>query len=93
MNKYIITNYSKSQAKKLGVNIRPSSNPSKKIDVYKNDKKLASIGASDYMDYPTYIKERGLTYAKSRRKLYKKRHEKDRKVPNTPGYFADKILW
>ena len=28
-----------------------------------------------------------------KRKSYKARHEKDRNVKNTNGYFADKILW
>jgi hypothetical protein len=32
---YVITDYSKQQAKKLGVDLRQSSNPKKKIDIYK----------------------------------------------------------
>lgn len=28
-----------------------------------------------------------------RRKLYKARHEKDRHIVGTAGWFADKILW
>lgn len=30
---------------------------------------------------------------KKRRKLYKQRHEKDRHVIASSGYFADQILW
>ena len=30
---------------------------------------------------------------KERRRLYKIRHEKDRHIKNTAGYFADRILW
>ncbi len=90
---YKITKYSKTQAKKLGVEIRPSANKTKKIDVYKNNKKIASIGAIGYMDYPSFMEKNGIQYAKSRRKLYKIRHEKDRKVKGTAGYYADKILW
>jgi len=49
-------------------------------------------------DYPTYLAkekkgyyEKG--YANKRRKLYKERHEKDRHVSGSAGYYADKILW
>ena len=90
---YKITQYSKDQALKLGVNIKPSTNKKKKIDVFKNDKKIVSIGAINYDDYPTYIKKNGIKYADDRRRLYKIRHKKDRSVVNTAGYYADKILW
>eukprot|EP01038_Epipyxis_sp_PR26KG_P006641 gene6641-9117_t len=60
---YKITDYSYSKAKKLGVDIKPSKNKNKKIDVFKNDKKIASIGAIGYNDYPTYISKKGVEYA------------------------------
>ena len=90
---YEITNYSKEQAKKLGVQIKPSTRKDKKIDVFKNNEKVASIGGAGYKDYPTYMKTKGLEYAKERRKLYKERHEKDRHKKGSAGYYADKILW
>ena len=90
---YKITNYSKQQAKKLGVKIKPSTQKGKKIDVFKGDKKVASIGAIDYNDYPTYIKKFGRAYADDRRRLYKLRHEKYRNMPDTPSFYSDKILW
>ena len=90
---YQITDYTFQQAKKLGVDIKPSSNNKKKIDVMKNGNKIASVGAIGYADYPTYIKEKGLAYANERRKLYKIRHSKDRQKVGTNGYFADKLLW
>jgi hypothetical protein len=89
---YQITDYSYQQAKKLGVDIKPSKNKNKKIDVFKNGNKLASIGGKGYKDYPNYLKE-NKTLAEERRKLYKIRHEKDRKIKGSAGYFADKILW
>ena len=52
---YKIKDYSYQQAVKLGVEIKPSTNPKKKIDVYKNSKKIVSIGAMGYNDYPTYL--------------------------------------
>lgn len=93
MSSYRISDYSKEKAKKLGVTIKPSSNPLKKIDVYKHGEKIASIGASGYNDYTTWIKKEGLNHANKRRTLYKMRHEKDRHKKNSPGYYADKILW
>jgi len=95
---YNITEYSKKQAEKLGVEIKPSTRKDKKIDVFKNDKKIASIGAKKkngefYKDYPNYIKEKGIDYAKERRKLYKERHAKDCKKKGTPGFYSCNILW
>ncbi len=80
-------------ALKLGVTIIPSSNSKKKLDVYKNNVKLVEIGANGYMDYATYIIKNGLEFANKRKKLYKIRHENDRNVKGTAGYYADKILW
>lgn len=90
---YRITSYTKQQAKKLGVNVKPSKTKGKKIDVFKGDKKLASIGALGYGDYPTFIRKKGKEYADTRRRMYKMRHEKDRHERGTPGFFADKLLW
>tara|TARA_R110000744_G_scaffold360744_2_gene468310 strand:- start:624 stop:902 length:279 start_codon:yes stop_codon:yes gene_type:complete len=90
---YIIKSYTKTQARKLGVVVKPSKVKGKKIDVFKNGKKIASVGALGYSDYPTYKKTKGKKYADERRKLYKKRHAKDRKVRGSAGYYADKLLW
>jgi hypothetical protein len=91
---YKIKTYSFSQAKKLGVTIKPSVVSGKKIDVYnKKGEKIASIGAIGYGDYPTFMSEEGKEYAERRRKAYKQRHEKDRHVVGSAGYYADKILW
>ena len=93
MHQYNITQYSFNQAKKIGVKIYPSKDPNKKIDVYKNNKFVCSIGFNGMNDFPTYLQKKGKAYADQRRKLYKLRHEKDRHVLNSPGYYADKILW
>jgi hypothetical protein len=95
---YKILPYSKAQADKLRVEIKPSTNPIKKIDVFKNGKKVASIGALGMNDYPTYLEKEKKGrfpkgYANLRRKLYKQRHEKDRHKTGTNGWYADKILW
>lgn len=95
---YPITKYSYDQAKKLGVTIKPSKLKNKKIDIFKDGKKIASIGGvkkdgSYYKDYPTYIKTEGKEKADKRRKLYKIRHDKTRKIVGSNSYYADKILW
>ena len=63
MSNYVITKYSYDRAKKVGLLIKQSKNPLKKIDVYKN-----SIGDSLYMDYPNYMITFNLQYADERRK-------------------------
>jgi hypothetical protein len=90
---YRITKYTYKKAKKMGVVVKPSTNKTKKIDVFKNDKKIATVGAAGMNDFPTYMKKRGMKYAKTRRRLYKIRHEKDRHIKNSNGYWADKLLW
>ena len=72
--------------------IHPSTTPGKKIDVYAG-KKLASIGAVGYKDYPTFLKEDGKAIAEERRRLYHIRHKKDSSKKGTPGYYASKLLW
>lgn len=90
---YKITDYTKRQAKKLGVTVKPSTVSGKKIDVFKGDHKVASVGGSGYSDYPTYLEKKGKQFADERRKLYKIRHAKDRTKVGSPGYYADKLLW
>lgn len=91
---YKIKPYSYAQAKKLGVKIKPSDKPDKKIDVMDwNNNYILSIGAKSYKDYPTYLEEKGKEYAEERRRLYKIRHNKDRHKLGTASYYADKILW
>ena len=80
---YKIKDYTKNKAKLLGVKVKPSKTKGKKIDVFKNNKKIASIGALGYSDYPTYIENKGKDYADKRRKLYKIRHKKDKDIVET----------
>jgi hypothetical protein len=89
---YNIKDYSFKQAKRLNVDIKPSINRNKKIDVFKNGQKIASIGAIGYGDYPTYL-QTDKKLAETKRAGYKARHQKDRLVKGSAGYFADQILW
>lgn len=95
---YRIKKHSFLQAKKLGVIIKPSKNPIKKIDVYSQDGKfLAAIGAKLYKDYPTYLELEAAGKvapgtAEKKRKAYKARHiYKD--IKGSPAYYADRLLW
>jgi len=91
---YEIKDYSQQQAQRLGVLIVPSRNPKYKIDVFDSDRHfITSIGARGYSDYPTYILTRGLVYANNRRRLYKIRHNNDRNVIHSRGWYSDQILW
>ena len=76
----------KANAKKLGVEVKSSNVKNKKLDVYKGNKKIASIGDIRYGDFLQ-------TGDKQKQKNYKSRHQKDRTRVGTAGYYADKILW
>jgi len=88
---YNIKKYSFDQAKKLGVNIKPSKHKNKKIDVYKDDVYLCSIGDIRYQDYPSYL-EINKELAEKHRINYHKRHHKEN-IEGTKGYYALHILW
>jgi len=95
---YRIKTGQREAAKRLGVVIRPSTSKNKKLDVFKNGFKVASIGDLRYKDYWEYVQEeqKGIVpqgTAKTRRELYKVRHAADRWQVGTPGFYADKILW
>ena len=98
MSSYKITKYTLNQAKKLGVTVKPSTRKDKKIDVFKNDEKIASIGGirqngEPYKDFPTWTQEKGLAYAKERRRLYRIRHKGEEKDIGSPGFYAWMLLW
>jgi len=94
---YQIRPYTKAQARKIGVTVRPSKRKGKKIAVFKNGKKVADVGATGYKDYPTYmeLEKKGKVpkgTAKQKQRQYKARHVyRNRK--NTAAWYADKLLW
>jgi hypothetical protein len=90
---YTIQPYTKQQAKKIGVMVRPSTDPKKKVDVFKDDQKVASIGAVGFSDYPHYLQDKGKAVADERRRLYHIRHKKDSSKKGSPGYYASRLLW
>jgi len=91
---YKILPYTEAQARRLNVKIRPSTRKGKKLDVYdRQGNYITSVGAKGYLDYPTYKKLFGKQVADQRRRLYKIRHQADRSVRRSPGWYADKLLW
>ena len=91
---YHITKYTYRQAKKYGVKVKQSTKKDKKIDVFdKSGHKLVSVGARGMNDFPTFAKKFGWPYARTRRRLYRMRHERDRHRKGTKGWYADKLLW
>lgn len=75
MCNYVITKYSYDKAQQLRLVIEVSKNKYKKIDVYKENIFLASIGDIHYQDYPHYILMYNLEYVNKRRELYINRHK------------------
>ena len=90
---YRIKPYTSRRARDLGVTVKPSTRKGKKIDVFKNGNKVASVGALGYGDYPTFTIEKGKAFANKRRRAYKQRHQKNRTRKGTPSYYADQLLW
>lgn len=89
---YKISSYTRNKAKKMGVTVKPSKSKTKKIDIFKNGKKVASVGAKGYNDFTTYSKK-SKSYAEKRKRLYHIRHKKDSAKKGSPGYYAARLLW
>jgi len=89
---YRISSYTRSKARSMGVEVRPSSVKGKKIDVFRHGKKVASVGALGYNDFTTFSRK-SPSLAKERRRLYHLRHNKDEHKVGSPGYYAARLLW
>lgn len=79
---YKIQQYTFNKAKIHGLTVYPSTNGINKLDVYKDNKFIHSIGSYKMSDYPTYLEyeKRGLVpkgYANFRRQKYYQRHKKN----------------
>jgi len=73
-------------AKKIGVTVKKSTRAGKKLDVYKGDQKVASIGDNKYYDFTA-------TGDKDRQRAYRARFAKTMNKVGTPSYYSAKILW
>ncbi len=73
-------------ARKIGVTVKKSTRAGKKLDIFRGDRKLATIGDINYYDFTIHKDEQ-------RRKNYLSRHAKTRVKVGSPSYYAWKILW
>ena len=92
-NKYIITQYSYDRAKELGLTIKLSQFTTKKLDVYKDNVYINSIGDSRYNDYGSYCILFNKEYANERKRLYHNRHKKNSDVKYSKQWLALNLLW
>ena len=76
----------KKNAAKLGVEVIVSTRKNKKLDVFKNGQKVASIGDLRFDIFLTHKD-------KKRQANYLSRHAKTRAVKESPSYYAAEILW
>jgi hypothetical protein len=74
----------RANAKKIGVEIKPSTVKNKKIDIFKNNEKVASIGHIDYDDFTQHKDP-------ARRKNYLARHAKTRVKVNSPSWMLGRF--
>lgn len=88
---YKITSYTLKKAKELNVAVKPSTQKNKKIDVFslKDGKKIVSIGAIGYGDFPTFSKT-DPKVAEEKRRLYHLRHQHNK---GPAGFYAKNLLW
>ncbi len=88
-SRYQITSYTRKKAQDIGVEVKPSKRKNKKLDVFRDGERIASIGDTRYLDYPTYLKRMGKDVADERRRLYHLRHTR-----KTQGEkLAKHLLW
>ena len=93
MSGYKIQPHTFLMAKRLGVKVRPSNNPKKKIDVLDGHGHfICSVGDINFGDFPTYLLK-GEDYANERRRLYHIRNKKDGDIEGSEGYYAKCLLW
>ena len=90
---YNIKQYTIDQAKKYGYEVKVAQNKKKKIDVYEDNVKVASLGNSKYKDFPTHIQEKGKTFANIRRALYHNRNKKNIEIKGSNGWLSSILLW
>lgn len=91
---YKVSDYTKKQAKKLGVQVFPSDKPKYKIKIYdKNGIFMFYGGNSQYSDFPSYMQSHGKEYADSRRELFRIRHRKEIENEGSRGWWIAQLLW
>ena len=90
---YKIKKYSYDRAQVLGLMIKSSQFSTKKLDVFKDNVYIASIGDIRYNDYPSYILLYDKEYADKRRALCILRHKRNADVKYSKQWLALNLLW
>jgi hypothetical protein len=92
---YRITNYTKQQAAKHGLTVKPSQVKGKKISVYKGDDYLGSVGSIGYDDFGVFKSKYGQVHANERRRLYHMRHRQEAGYNQkySRSWLASHLLW
>ena len=92
---YHITSYTRQQAAKYGLSVKPSQVRGKKISVYKGDDYLGSVGAIGYLDYPSFKREQGPDVAEEHRRRYHDRHKHENgyNTMYSRSWLARTLLW
>ena len=93
MSNYVITQYTYNKASELNLTVKVSKNKLKKIDVYKDNLFLNSIGDIRYNDFPHYCIIYNKEYANKRKILYHNRHKKNSDVKYSKQWLALNLLW
>ena len=75
---YEINERSHERAKEMGLQLKPSTQKLKKVDVFKNEEYLFSIGDMRQKDYYEVLKEEGAVKAGELRTKYRKLHKYDK---------------
>ena len=88
MSNYVITKYTYDKAKELGLTVKVSKFPLKKLDVY-----IASIGDLRYNDYPHYCLIYNKEYGDKRKLLYINRHKANDDVKYSKQWLSLNLLW
>jgi hypothetical protein len=87
----MISPYTRNQAKKFGVQVRPSKKAGKKIDVFRGDNYIGSAGAKGMGDFGIYLEKGDRKFAEERRRLYRARASEGKK--DSPSWLAWNLLW
>lgn len=63
------------EAELLRIEIRPSENKRKLIDIYRNGSFFASIGASNFKTYAQFVEDEGIEFAQRKKEKILARHK------------------
>ena len=90
---YFISDYTYHKARRIGVEVKPSTIADKKLDVYKDGNKIASVGIIGAPDYPTYMALYGSAYAYGKKIDYLNRYKREIYSKWSNRWLIYQLLW